>query len=349
MMKISILVVGLFSAFIFTSPIFSDVTIKSISRTTGGLALGGSEISSEEKIQGLKNRRQQLFKFNNPLMKLANNKTPDIVISRVDLDKSWKLNQKQRTYFETSLSEPLGNLGGMGEENPLESSPKEEKSTTRIKKTEFDVKKMTDKREINGYKTERYFVHVLMEVEDTVEKTVNTMILDTDLWVTPLTKTLQQVQKEQAAYNDAFLKKIGFPPMSGAMGGLDANSLGMLLGTTDGSASKTMSDMKKKMATIQGFPVVTESVLIHKGDPKVKKPMPQKETDDSIDMSNGAESVLGSFLGNMATNKVKNIMAEKSANAKTEPTAKIYYEVTSVSVAPIPDSEFDIPSGYKKE
>lgn len=349
-------------AFVFSlgiSAARADVAITSYQRSGGFKGFGAFDGNSEDKIQGLKSRSVQSVKYQNALMRMAGRGDRNEII-RVDLDKVWELNPKKKTYTERPITPPPLKEGKPVGDKPGPAAPgkpeKEEKPTHRLKKAEFTVKKTGDKKNINGFATERYLANAIIEVEEIASQEVTSFLLDTNIWTTPWTKTLRQAMDEQLKFSKAYFQKMGLPLSAEKHKAFDASSVRMLLGVSGAKTEETLDNLGKKIASIEGFPVATETVWTVREDPnavarreKEKASTQKAQADDNkVDVSGGAADIAGGLLGGFAKKKMKERQEKVDAKRAGEPVLSTYYEVKSVGVAPLDAGAFDVPAGYKK-
>lgn len=332
----------------------ADVAIKSYQRSGGFQGFGAFEGQSDDWIQGVKSRASRSVKYQNALIRMAKSGDTDEII-RVDLDKVWNLNLKKRTYTERAITAPPLPESKEPAEKPAPSKPaKHEKPTHRIKRADFSVKKTGDKKDINGFKTERYLASAVIEVEEIASKEVSSFLLDTNIWTTPWTKTLRQASDEHMKFAKAYLQKMGMPISAEKNKVFDTSSVGMLLGVGGAKTEETLESLRKKIDAIDGYAVATETVWTMKEDPAAvarrdkEKAAAAKDEEPSIDASGGAAGIAGGLIGGFAKKKFKERQEKSDRDRAGAPILSTYHEVKSVSTGPIDAAQFDVPSGFKK-
>ena len=129
-----------------TGPAWGDVLVESTFKTSGIKGMGEAEGTSTQRYQGVKKWESQTTRFTGAILSRLVGEGGSITITRVDKGVSWAVDTKNHTYQEIPLVPPR-----MKSE---ERESKEKKSTARITKSEFTVKKTGSAETINGFPCE---------------------------------------------------------------------------------------------------------------------------------------------------------------------------------------------------
>lgn len=333
-----------------SAPAFADAIIRQRAESNGYRGMGAFESETTREISGLKSREEGTFKFTGAILgRLTSKKQGDVEILRVDLDKKWTLDEKKKTYTEDSITPKPGDKDD--EEAKEEKKAEESKPTHRIKKTSFDVKTTSDKKTINGFEAQRYAVEFVMEVEEIATKDVTTYKMLADQWLTPWTKTLRAASDEDNRFTQAHLKKLGVELSAQDKAQMGLTALMMLTQAGGPELQKTLGDMKKKLAKMDGYTVRTVSRWYAAAPPSKKKKAKEAavEDDEPVDVSNGVGGLLGGLAKKAAAKKARKMADEREAAQEGKPAFETTTEILSVSDASLPKDAFEIPEGFKKK
>lgn len=337
-------------------PAASDVTVRYKAASGGMGGIGAFESSGERSFAGLKSREESNTRFTGAVLGLmSGRKGKDSAhILRVDLDKRWALNLKKKTYRESPIAlapmeAPEGEDAKPGKDGG--SRPQERKPTHRIKSAKVEVKRLGDKKEINGFPCSGYLGTVRVVVEELESKKTAEFKLLSELWTTPWTKDLRQAVKEESAFHKAYLAKLGekLGPQDQQRFGLD--SAKMLLGAGGPEVSSALSKLKSELDKIEGYPIVTESSGHSPASEEAAKASAATKDDEEGSMLSDAASAnpVAGILGGMAKRAARKKAKEKLAPKPGAPAYSVRHEVLSVEVAALDQDAFEIPAGFKKK
>lgn len=337
-----------------TAPIFADTTSEIIVRSGGYQGMGAFEGTTVRSIQGLKSFEDSKMKFTGGIMKLMGGPKDGLQIVRVDLDKIWALNPKNKTYTERAITPPpMKERPGQKPAERPSGAPSDEKPTHRIKSTAFDVKKTGTKKTINGFSTEQSVMSLKVEVEEIATKEVTTYMMENKLWLAPMTGVLKKHLEEEKRFVQAYMKKLGFGFAAGDPRVMSVGALKMLLGVGGPEMEKLLDQVQTKAGALNGYPIVTDSTWTMQEDPKAvarreaamdDAAMNEEETPD---LTGGAKGIAGGLISGFAKKKVKQHQAKKAEERAGKPAYASYTEVVRISDAAIPDATFEVPAGYK--
>jgi hypothetical protein len=329
----------------------ADVTVVTQVTSGGFHGMGGGKSLQTEMISGEHSRIEHNAGKPTGLAKLAGEQH-SIVLTLLDKELIEHLNVPKKTYTEQSLKE-LRELFKDATHNAPDSDTaapqKEQPPTHRITRAEFNVKATGASKTINSYPCREHVLTMLLEIENlqTHEKSETRMV--STLWVTPETAAIQQARKEQSAFAQAYMKKLGMEINPGQVSEFGTAMAAALTGAGNDELAKVLKRVPAEMKKIQGYPVVTQIDWYMK-DPDAAKQETSTAPEESaeIDTANGLGGALGSFAANMTKKSVnKKIKEREQANAD-KPMISITSEVQSVSTHAVPAAQFAVPAGYKK-
>jgi len=343
-------------------PAAADVTIRSKMKSGGFNGLGAFEGTDVRSIQGDKSRNTSDITYSGRMMRMLSGPKDAVVITRVDLDKVWSVVPSKKSYTERSIS---AQFKDMERTEPAETSGKPAKSekpekpdkpTHRVKKTEFTVNKTGGKKTINGFPSDETAVRLTVEVEEIETKQVTTFKSDTNVWATPWTAALRKAVDEETKFFQAYMNKLGVKLSPKDRQAFNPAALAMMMGVDKANAEDTLAQAKKKIESINGFPIVTDSRWYVVEDPRAtaaRKEAAAKQKDEAadepaVDLSGGVSGAAGSLFGNMAKKKMRANQEKKEAAREGQPAISTYHEVTAIEFTPVPAGSFDVPAGFKK-
>ena len=115
-----------------------------------------------------------------------------------------------------------------------------------------------------------------------------------------------------------------------------------------------MASLTKKLSTLQGYPIVTESTWTMQSDPKavarekaVKEKSREKEN-NSPELSSDPKRLAGNLMGAFAKKKMRAHQDQQDKEREAKPLLSTYSEVRGIDLAPLPIESFEIPSDFKK-
>ena len=344
----------------FVIPAASDVTIRSKIKSGGYNGFGAFEGMDARSIQGEKSRVASDITYTGRLMRLMAHPKDAVVITRVDLDKVWTVLPSKKSYIERTISTQFKetehpDAGGKPDKTAKPGTP--EKQTHRVKKTEFTVKKTGQKKTVNGFPTEESLVKLTVEVEEIETKQVTTFKSETNVWATPWTANLHKAVEEEQKFYQAYMNKLGLKLSPKDRQVFNPSALAMMMGVDQQNAEETLSQAKKKIESINGFPIVTESkwyvvedarVTAARKDAAAKQKEADASGDSKVDLSGGVSGAAGSLFGNLAKKKIRESQDKKAAANEGQPAFSTYHEVTAVELAAVATDRFDVPAGFKK-
>ena len=336
-------------------PLRADVTSEVFVKNSGYNGFGAHEATTVRKIQDTKSREDSDWKLTGKVLKLfAGRPREGTHIVRVDLDKIWTVNAKNKTYTERPIKLPAPKNNVDKTSATENNKPSEDKPTHRVKKTSFDMKRTGQKKTINGFNTEESLMTARIEVEEIATQEVTTYQLETRLWLSSWTPALKQLAAEERKFAQAYLAKLGLAFSTEDKQALGMDQVTLMLGLGSDKTEEFLKQIKTKMAGVDGYPILTESHWNLKEDPKAierrkanKMEQEKSETSDTGNLGSNPTDIASGLLGGFAKKKMKEQQAKKEAAQENKPVLSIITEVKSVLTSKLAPADFDLPAGYK--
>jgi hypothetical protein len=305
----------------------ADATISSITR----IKMSAAMLTSE--VRGQTDYRADM-KADDDTVKITSIISPKPqhmgTITRLDKELMWNVSHDQKTYTEGPLKPPLESLKT---EVKTGGAP-DSSMKMRIVKSEFSVKKLDSTKTINGFPCAGYDANWTLVTQDSGgHRTTN--VMDMVEWTTPYTDVIKQAQADEMTFNKAYMAKVGLninPEESKLMG---TQYLAGMMGGTDKDFAAQADSFATEMAKIQGYPIVTDLKWSIVDTSKNAAAAPQPTTQP------GPFGMPMPNLGGMLANKI-------ASNQENGVGFSSYREIRAISVGAVPDSHFEVPTGYKK-
>jgi hypothetical protein len=332
---------------------FADVSVVSNVTSGGYQGWGGSKGTQVEMVQGgLRSRHDIASKMTGAVLGNITHDADTATLTLLDEDVIRMLNLRKKTYTEQSLAELREAMKrAMAQQDAQESKPQKESAPThRISRAEFKVNATGASKTINGFPCKEYVLTLLLEIEDlkTHEKGQTRMI--STLWNTPETAALKQVRQEQAAFAQAYLKKMDVAISPRDLSAFGAQMAAALTGAGQDELSRALAKVPAEMKKLSGYPISTQ-VDWYMDQDQAARAKQETSTDaepaDAIDTSS-VGGALGSMAGHWAKKMATQQVAEKQKAHADKPLISILTEIQSVSTDKLPASDFSIPAGFKK-
>jgi len=296
----------------------ADVIYKQKIVTSGIPMMGDMERESVVKIKGDKKSQESKTKFTGGMMKMMGKKgeQQNLDITRIDKQLIWGINLAEKKYTETTFEE----LKKMMQE--MQGKVPEKKEEVKAK---FEVNRTGNKKKIGGYDCEEVLIKMVTEAKDKESKEKGKFTVETNLWVSDQVKGWDQIQ----AFDKKFAEKMGWGEY-----GKDFLS-GM---EQYGVDSK---ELAKKMEEVKGFPMMMVVTIKPEMEKGMEKEEVAKEESTTAEEKEGME-------------KVKKMLGVKGGEKKEKEKEKegILFKTTimveDIQVAPIEDSQFELPGGLEK-
>lgn len=312
----------------------ADVTVERAMNTGGLGGFGASDMTTVEKISGLRKRSVTSVKMTGFLGKMAGDLGGD-EITDLPKDALWRLDHKKKTYTESKITPPP--------EPPAEKQQgKAEKSKVRVVRSEVTVKETGEKKTIGAYPCAHFVVTWVVETEDLETKERSESTMTTDLWTTAETDEIRALTKEEREFTLAWLKKIGWDISEQEARKMGMGMIGSLLGGDEASFKKGAMEVAEKMERVKGFPIGTGVTWKVKGGAGAKKG--GDESAGMPDMSKG----LGGLMAAMGKKSAKAGGGAAAGGDGATTVFDTYVEIRKISTAALPETDFVPPAGYKK-
>ena len=163
--------------------------------------------------------------------------------------------------------------------------------------------------------------------------------MTTDLWNTPATKETKALQKEETAFNEAYLKKMGLDIPPGKMKSFGLMAIAGMLGADREEMEKKMKALEKKLSTVEGYSISSAVTWETSSTARSNRPV---EEDEPIDMSKG----MGGFLSGLAKKTMKKPAGGEKKSGGGSVIFSSYTEIRKIDTSSIPGGDFEIPAGY---
>lgn len=346
-----------FLTLLMTHSVYGDVTVERFFKTGGFGGIGASESSQVAKISGIKKREKGATKMTGSFGKLVTKMAGEMEsdsITDINRDAIWSLDHKNKSYTEQKISATEALIPKEDKSQKVEKPEKKEEPKVRVIRNEFSVKATGEKKTINGYDCTKYALTWLVETEDLETKERAKNIMTTELWNTPETKEIKQLQDEENAFNLAYLKKLGLERSAEEMQKFGLAMMGGMLGGDEKTMEKNAKELKGKLSEIKGYPIATSVKWEHQSDPMKKKEAEEAEVEEEpSEDTDESEGGIGGFMSGLAKKAMKDKMKEKEKAKEAEKKEKenvvfdSYTEIRKITSSNISQTEFEIPAGYK--
>lgn len=310
----------------------ADVKTETFSRVSLLTGIGTAEVTAVTEYQGDKCAANQSTKMVGGLVgAVAGKPQSSVEITRLDKDVIWDLNPAKKTYAERPIALPTDRLHAEGQ-----GGQSGQRSPYRIVKSDMKVTKTGQSKSINGFPCIEYLMTWEVVLEDTASKTQVTQVMTMDMWNTPLTDQLTQVQTAQADFGRKLAQKYGVELSPDETQRMGMGMFTSMYGLDPKEAAQKFDEADKELAKIEGYPVVTDIKWQVKGDSTAKKPEPEPAPQPS------------SGLSGMLAGKLAQSITPKQSSAAPDVVFSSYQELKSATVGGVPGGDFEIPAGYKK-
>jgi hypothetical protein len=325
------------------APAGADVTVERTMKSGGIAGIGASDMTTVEKISGQRKREVTSMKMSGFIGKMAGEMGGD-EITHIPNDAIWKLDHKKKTYTESKITPPPA---PKGEQPGREEKP--EKPSVRIVRNEVTVTGPDGKKTIGEYACDHYAIVWVVETEDLETKARSESTMTSDLWTTPETAEIKQLQKEELEFTKAWLKKIGWDMTDQEARKLGLAMVGAMIGGDEESFKKGAKEVAEKMAKIKGYPIGTgvKWQVKSSGGEAAQKGGGGGEAEGMPDLSKGLGGLMSAF-GKKGAKTSAEGGADKGAAGGPKAIFETYSEIRRISTAAIPDAEFAPPAGYRK-
>ncbi len=251
----------------------------------------------------------------------------------------YQLDNKKKEYTVS----PIEKLKAEKAKEPAAEETEEKEQAERnikVTKNEFKVEDTKEESIINNFPVRKYFIHWLLEWEDLETGEKGTSRLESLVWTTPLTETIEKAHQEEMAFSRAYMEKVGLEPGKKEEDVLGVRWMDILdsFGRSKGRPRRDYSKAEAELQKIKGYPIVVDGKYFVSSE----KPAGMAEEEEQP----AATDVRGR-LGGLLKKTLKKKPAE--ATSATEPSLAFRTEVVEISNADLSASDFQVPAGYKKK
>ncbi|MFC4310202.1 hypothetical protein ACFPN2_14010 [Steroidobacter flavus] len=270
-------------------------------------------------------------------------------IVRLDQDKMYSLDNKKKTYTETTFAETRAQMQKVSQQMQ-EAQAAQQQGTSGVDESQCewsepksDVIRSGEKASIAGHQAERVTITATQSCKDKKTGQVCDFGLVFDQWVAPDF----QASAEAQAYQQAFAEKMG-------MGTAGSKDFAERAETMFGRYKGLWSEVATKMRDVKGYPVRL-SFGLGVGGPQCQstQQMQAGGQQESTASPTSIGQALGGALGGMFGKK-KAAPAPEAAAPPTQLPGGLFSlmnmstELVSVSTDAVSPQSFELPTGYKK-
>lgn len=339
-------------AAIVSSAAQSDVIITERMSISGAglMKMANMSGTTTTSISGQRARTDSNLQFESGLMRTfargIGGDSTEIV--RLDQDKMYSVDNKKKTYTETTFAETRAQMEKVSQQM-REAQAQQQQGTSGVDESQCEwsepkseVIRSGEKASIAGYQAERVTVTATQSCKDKKTGQVCDFGLVFDQWVAPDFKA----SDEARAYQMAFAEKMG-------MGTAGSKDFAERAETMFGRYQGLWSEVATKMRDVKGYPVRL-SFGLGVGGPQCQS---TQQTQASSEQGTATPTSLGEALGGA----LGGMFGKKKAAAAPEPTAPLAQlpgglfslmsmsnELISVSTDKVDPQSFEVPTGYKK-
>jgi hypothetical protein len=326
----------------------ADVTVRESIALTGLVNILNMHGDTTTTISGNKGRTDSNLSFESGLMRmLAHGAGQSTEIVRLDQDKVYTVNDRKKTYTETSLAEQRARLQQamekqqQAQQTQQQSASGVDESQCEWSEPQAEVIRNGEKAVIAGHQAERVIINATQACKNKETGQVCEFGLSFDSWLAPDL----QASAEALAYQKAYAEKLGLAAASSRDFAERAQSM---FSRYQGIWSKVADKMKNN----KGYPVKS-SFSLGVGGPQCQSGEQQQAQTRESSSPTGLGSALGALGGLFGRKK-----EETPAPAPTTPPPAapngltplmaITTELISIDQGAVPAAMFEAPAGYKK-
>lgn len=265
-------------------------------------------------------------------------------IARLDKNVLWEVFPEDKSYTECPLKGcqsvlPKAFTTGAKQDDGANTAPDANACPTTVTKRRFEVVSTPESRDVNGFRAKQNTLIWSVTVEDSAKRSMETA-LTVDLWTTDPSAPMSDALKTMADYNAAYVKA-AYRDAGGLERYIPGELARFLLDKlTGGLDSPETKRTLEQLAAIKGLAISKKVELRMTGTVCEETVAAKQDTGvDYTDPQKALKQLAGGFI--------KKKVEEKVIPGKDEPVFRYIYDVKSLSVESVRDSEFDVPAGYK--
>lgn len=318
----------------------AGVTVVRKTQFGGFMGMGANDTQSTEYIQGQKKRDESTFKFTGSILSKFAGPRSSVTIYRPDKNQIVRLDPQKHSYTVepmtvANVQQAMGSRGEAGKSGTASGGTGE---NMRVVRNELTVKATGAHKRINDFPCKEYRITWLLEVEDTQTKARAKSLMTSDIWAAPETSALRSLKAEEAAYSNAYLKRLGLKlsPQQAQQFGLG------VVGAMTGSSQK---DLKAAMSKIKGYPIEVSV----KWQSNAKSASGGSSADNGVASAEAAlKSAAGAFGGLFGGSK-HHKKAASGSGGDMQTIFSSTTQIVKVKTENLSSAMFDIPKGYHRE
>jgi len=332
------------------SAVQADVTMQERMSVTGAglMKMANMSGTTTTMISGQRARTDSNLQFESGLLRtFARGAGEGTEIVRLDQDKMYSVNNRKKTYTETTFAERRAQME-QAMEKMREAQASQQQATSGVNEGQCewsdpkaDVTRSGEKATIAGYPAERVTVTATQSCKDKETGQVCDFGLVLDQWVAPGF----EASAETLAYQRAFAEKLGLNP--GGSGDFAERAQSMF-----GRYQGLWSEVATKMRDVKGYPVkLTFGLGV--GGPQCQSTQQTQASGGPSSPPSIGEAIGGAFGGMFGRKKEAPAPEPQAAPPAQLPGGMLSLmnmtnELVSVNNNSIDSQLFEPPAGYKK-
>lgn len=327
----------------------ADVTIQERMTVNGAgmMKMANMSGTTTTRISGQRARSESNLEFESGLMRtFARGLGQSTEIVRLDQDKLYSVDDKKKTYSETTFAERRAMMQ-QAMDNMRKAQASQQQATSGVDDTQCEwsepkseVKRTGEKATLTGYQAERVVVTATQSCKDKESDQVCDFGLVLDQWVAPGFEASAEAQE----YQRAFAEKLGLNASTSRDFSERAQSM-------FGRYQGLWSEVATKMRDVKGYPVKL-SFGLGVGGPQCQSAQ-QTQASGRPAAPPSIGGALGGALGGMFGKKKEAAPAEASTPPVVLPGGMMSLmsmstELVSVNRDAVDPQSFELPASYKK-
>ena len=279
-------------------------------------------------------RNDSLMNFDNWLLRRVAGDGRGADITRIDRRLVWTLEPAKRQYTECPLTGCASpSRPGPAEERKPEPDKSEPSCPVTVKANRLEVVTSGERKTVNGFATERYQVGWTVELEDQQGRR-NSNKVALDLWTTPETGAVREVQQINDAYQRRHASAIGSGenPIGRYLPRDVISAMNRFIRNLDPKDTRTLNQMAAEMRKVRGYPIVTTMSWTTQGSVCA-------DASPASAASGGLSGLMSAITGNKPA----------GGTAAAAPLITYTSEVKTLAVRPVGDSAFVPPPDFQRK
>ncbi len=219
----------------------------------------------------------------------------------------------------------------------------EENKNIKIVRQVFKVVPTNKKKTIHNFPCQEYQIFWISEWQNTETGEKGKDSLFTDVWATKATNAIEKGLKEEQAFQQAYLQKVGIDVDFETHSLLGLNWIQMFRAMhkqPNAPADITNKKWVKEMKKIEGYPVVIDGKFYISSSEQKK--MQQKKSGQEFNFNNPT-----GMFGNMLKNGLKKKAKQKTVQ-KNEPAFTYHTELIKIEAKNLSGNRFKVPEDYQQ-